>query len=414
MNWIRRGGKLSELSWVAIIVIIGFIALYPMILLYSMHNTISQHDTNKETMQDIEILLQSLEREHNSLRKVIDKIQKVSQSNIKFSVSDLNLKPLTQIQKLETISQSIEIHENNSNKEPESSISTINSSIKIKGKPFPKPIIFETDGASPSTSSVLVVGGTDGSGTRRVVQILAELGATITSEDPETYDIHADMIGGWPPLVNQVLKQTHTLNYNINDLSTTNIGGIKQSVQRLLNQAQSDSKKPTSYKLAVGGALPKTVGSSTTGINYGFKAPVAMTLVPLWAEMTSNFRFLHVLRDGRDIAFSVNQGPVEKFYTTMYGNKQEVNQIKAIRLWSDWNSELYHWSQNIIKSNKNSDKSYQYMVIHSEDVVDEDLNVRFAAMYQLAKWIGSSLNNDEICCIANKNMKFMGSHDRTL
>jgi hypothetical protein len=46
----------------------------------------------------------------------------------------------------------------------------------------------------------------DGSGTRRVVQTLTQLGVTMVSEDPETYDIHADIVGGWPPVVNPVIE----------------------------------------------------------------------------------------------------------------------------------------------------------------------------------------------------------------
>ena len=46
-----------------------------------------------------------------------------------------------------------------------------------------------------------------------------------------------------------------------------------------------------------------------------------MTLAPYWAHLLPHFRFLHVLRDGRDIAFSANQGPVEKFFTAMYGQQ---------------------------------------------------------------------------------------------
>ena len=45
----------------------------------------------------------------------------------------------------------------------------------------------------------------DGSGTRRVVQILSQLGVLMVSEDPETYDIHADIVGGWPNVVEPVL-----------------------------------------------------------------------------------------------------------------------------------------------------------------------------------------------------------------
>lgn len=81
-----------------------------------------------------------------------------------------------------------------------------------------KPTIkFHTDNPAETSSkpreikpnvepAVLVVGGTDGSGTRRVVQLLTDLGTTMVSEDPETYDIHADLVGGWPPLVIPVLE----------------------------------------------------------------------------------------------------------------------------------------------------------------------------------------------------------------
>lgn len=63
---------------------------------------------------------------------------------------------------------------------------------------FPPPVTLTTTNNFSRTPAVLIVGGTDGSGTRRVVQILTELGVKMVSEDPETYDIHADLVGGWP------------------------------------------------------------------------------------------------------------------------------------------------------------------------------------------------------------------------
>lgn len=67
-------------------------------------------------------------------------------------------------------------------------------------------IPLKVDVKPPANPSVLVVGGTDGSGTRRVVQLLTSLGVLIVSEDPETYDIHADLFGGWPSVVTPVLE----------------------------------------------------------------------------------------------------------------------------------------------------------------------------------------------------------------
>ena len=48
------------------------------------------------------------------------------------------------------------------------------------------------------------------------------------------------------------------------------------------DKARVDSLKPQSNILAVGGALRKPPGTSAVRIEFGFKAPVAMTLTPYW------------------------------------------------------------------------------------------------------------------------------------
>ena len=57
-----------------------------------------------------------------------------------------------------------------------------------------------------------------------------------------------------------------------------------------------------------------------------------MTLAPYWAHLLPHFRLLHVLRDGRDIAFSANQGPVEKFFTVMYGPQVWIQPLSFISI----------------------------------------------------------------------------------
>lgn len=86
------------------------------------------------------------------------------------------------------------------------------------------------------SSSVLIIGGTDGSGTRRVVQVLTELGVSMVSEDPETYDIHADLVKGWPPLVNPVINHFKSLDYDISKSPPFLLSQTRQSVGRLLEQ----------------------------------------------------------------------------------------------------------------------------------------------------------------------------------
>ena len=48
------------------------------------------------------------------------------------------------------------------------------------------------------------------------------------------------------------------------------------------------------------------------------------------------------------------QGPVNKFYGAMYGETiQEMSlfpELKAIRLWSDWNSQIHHWAHEKLRA----------------------------------------------------------------
>lgn len=114
---------------------------------------------------------------------------------------------------------------------------------RIVKSQFPTPQSFSSVSKN-RLKSVLVVCGTDGSGTRRVVQILTELGVTMVSEDPETYDIHADIVGGWPPIVSPVLAAARSLNYDPDrlpkELSITISRSLKSLLGHfLLNEATS-------------------------------------------------------------------------------------------------------------------------------------------------------------------------------
>lgn len=192
---------------------------------------------------------------------------------------------------------------------------------------------------------------------------------------------------------------------------------MKSSLVRLLNQVESDSVKPESHKLGVGGAILPKPPTYSKLVKYGFKAPVSMVFTSYWADIIPNLKILHSLRDGRDIAFSVNQGPVDKFYTDIYsGTDLDIPLThKSIKLWSDWNSQIYKYSLNRMEKSK-QDKSmgrFDYLTIRSEDLVTDDLDLKFSTLSKLARFVGSSLSNDEVCCVAKQGMTFLGSHDRT-
>ena len=285
------------------------------------------------------------------------------------------------------------------------------------------PMTFNSP-ASASAASVLVVCGTDGSGTRRVVDTLTELGVLMVSEDPETFDIHGDRMGGWPVVVKPVLRLARKLNYDPAEIATTQPAlhhRLTAALSGLLQQAEADSHKPTSYKLAKGGALPRPSSVGASGVKFGFKAPVAMTLVPYWAHLVPHFKLLHVVRDGRDIAFSANQGPVEKFYQDMYSSGPAIPgltpPLQAVRLWSDWNSQIHEWSKLRAQSphlaQQGAQQSFGYLTLHSEDLVSDQAEQRFFAISSLARWVGSNITDEKACCLALEDAEYLGSHDRT-
>lgn len=196
---------------------------------------------------------------------------------------------------------------------------------------------------------------------------------------------------------------------------------LSSSLKALLSRAELDSHLPESQILAVGGVLNKPAHIDAAAIKFGFKAPISMVFVPFWKHLLPRFKFLHVVRDGRDIAFSANQGPVEKFYNDVHPHSEAQNnviqrEIQAAQLWSEWNSQIYTWSKQHISGSEiksNNNYTYDYFVLHSEDLVSTNMNVKYDVVMNLAIWLSSNISASDLCCVACSGSEFMGSHDRT-
>lgn len=188
----------------------------------------------------------------------------------------------------------------------------------------------------------------------------------------------------------------------------------------MLGKIKADLHKREGSRLREAGVLRRPEGATAGRVDVGFKAPVSMTLVPYIVALEPRVMFLHVLRDGRDIAFSANQGPVTKFYEPMYRERPSSAPLSGIKLWSDWNSQLHHWARDVASSpaafyaaSGSQGTGFGYLALHSEDLVDPVTAVRFGAIVNLAAWVGSSLTDDELCCLAVQESVFLGSHDRS-
>ena len=73
----------------------------------------------------------------------------------------------------------------------------------------------------------------------------------MTSEDPETYDIHGDLMGGWPSVVKPVIASTHSLNYDPEKIDPKVHKSVRFRLSQLVKQAELHSTRPESHKLAV-------------------------------------------------------------------------------------------------------------------------------------------------------------------
>ena len=70
---------------------------------------------------------------------------------------------------------------------------------------------------------------------------------------------------------------------------------------------------------------------------WGWKEPRSLYLLPLLDEELAGLRFLHLVRDGRDMAYSDNQVQLRKHGTAVLGEGDEPAPLRSIALWSEVN-----------------------------------------------------------------------------
>lgn len=259
--------------------------------------------------------------------------------------------------------------------------------------------------------TTLIVGGTDGSGTRSVVYLLDKLGVPITADIIGTLDTDGKEIGGWPPTVRLLLNATRSADYDISDIPSA----IREEVIDRIDNFWS--KQWSRHRRHI---FASTWSTQQSGVSWAFKAPVSMLLLPIFVEVSKRkeygrIKFLHVIRDGRDIAYSGNQSPVKKFYNVsfpaeVYANQRDEEGARsmAIKLWSRWNSQVLAWCKRKVQQSMDFDS----MVLHIEDLVSPDFETRRGAVESVARFVGSTVGDAGMCCIAEQKRIDLGSHTK--
>ena len=268
----------------------------------------------------------------------------------------------------------------------------------------------ERESLTPHT--ILIVGGTDGSGTRSVVYLLDKLGVPITADNMGTLDTDGKEMGGWPPTVRLLLNTTRSADYEVSDIPQD----VRTEVIDRIDNFWLSQLSRYGHQI-----LAATRGRQKSDVSWAFKAPVSMLLLPLFVEVSrrreyGRIKFLHVIRDGRDIAYSDNQSPVKKFYNVsfpaeMYADEkveEEDARSLAIKLWSRWNLQVHSWCQRKVEQSTDFD----YMVLHIEDLVSSDFETRRRAVASVGRFVGSTVGENGMCCMAEQKKIDLGSHTK--
>ena len=256
----------------------------------------------------------------------------------------------------------------------------------------------------------LIVGGSDGSGTRAFVQVLELLDVPMVVDDRGTMDVHAKELfqgRGWPALISKVLNYTHSATYDLEFLPED----VKTLCMTELNTLMEDLESRGTSRHESSPGSPRSSAAS-----WGFKAPVSQLLLPFFRKQLPAFKFLHIIRDGRDVALSDNHSPVRKFYSYYYEDAVDRNykmklddfgdnaraQIEAMQLWNDWNKAIFEYGKRY-----SDGKTFEVLVMRTEDFLDYP----FESVVKLADFVGSPKTPHDLCCISRQVASDLGQSD---
>lgn len=156
----------------------------------------------------------------------------------------------------------------------------------------------------------LVIAGTGGSGTRLLALLCNQLGYR------------------WPRRLNHALDALDFFPFHERWLSDF-LG------QRLSELQLQQMRRELCAIVAL---LEAELGESRPG-RWGWKAPRNLLLLPLLDECVPNLRFIHLVRDGRDMAFSTNQNQCQKHGDVVLDAQESTlpTYLRSIAFWRHTN-----------------------------------------------------------------------------
>jgi len=189
----------------------------------------------------------------------------------------------------------------------------------------------------------LVIGATGGSGTRVIARIAKHAGYNLgsrlnSSEDAlEFYSFHDTWIN---PFVSSQRRGE--------SVTPWQSARMKEDFQAALARHISEAER--------------------RGTRWGWKAPRSIYLLPFLHAQFAQLKFIHLLRDGRDMALSPNQNQLRKHGRAVLSWRERVFHSTAessMLLWADVNLRAADYGEASLREN--------YLPIRFEDLCSKPL-----------------------------------------
>lgn len=179
----------------------------------------------------------------------------------------------------------------------------------------------------------VVVGATGGSGTRAVHAVLRAAGLYMGAGDRLNHAGDAmDIEPVLDSVINPILIATRGLDYDLTDLPSVLASTARRDLLLAIDRFLRGKPKPQ--------------------VRWGWKNPRSMFILPLIHALFPDVRFVHVVRDGRDMALSDNQNQPRKHFQAMFGQAlDEVDPAGALKLWAEANGTAANWGERVLGAN---------------------------------------------------------------
>lgn len=208
----------------------------------------------------------------------------------------------------------------------------------------------------------LIIGSCGGSGSRVVARIARKAGYFMGTNTNKSDDA-LDFVGFYDHWVNIYLRNTQL------SLSQDQLSRMYNDFRLCVKKHRNSISAKESF--------------------WGWKNPRSIYLLPFFHSVYPEMKFLHVIRDGRDMAFSKNQNQLHKHGKVILNNheKKYPLPVKSIILWSYVNNKATNYGEEKMNNN--------YMRIHFEDLCSDSENV----IKRIFDFLGSS--NDHLEDVIN-------------